>query len=87
MVSLALACVGTPSRGYPLYPSDTGRRDESEVALLGGYVQFVDGQDVGSHGGLFEVLPGCHVIGTPSRWLASSPTGTGAVTASTGKVT
>jgi hypothetical protein len=87
MASVALACVGTPSRGYPLYPSDGARRDITEVAQLGGYVRFVDGQDVGAHGKLFEVPPGCHVIATPSRWMGVSPTGTGAVTATTGKVT
>ena len=87
MASLALACVRTPSRGYPLYASDGEGRDESEVAQLGGYVRFVDDQDVGSHGELFELLPGCHVVGTPSRWIGSTPTGTGAVEAATGKVT
>jgi hypothetical protein len=87
MASVALACVGTPSRGYPLYPSDGDRRDEGEVAQLGGYVRFVDGQDVGSQGRLFELVPGCHLIGTPSRWIGSTPTGTGAVEAMTGTVT
>jgi hypothetical protein len=55
------------------------------VATLGGYVASVDGRDVSKLGGAFELLPGCHVITTPTGWGASS--GMGAIKATTGAVT
>jgi hypothetical protein len=87
MAALGLACVTARSRGYPLYPSTTGRLDETRVARLGGYVHFVDGQDISALGGQFELLPGCHVIGTPALWGGSTLTGRGTVRAHTGEVT
>ena len=38
------------------------------MALLIGYVRDVDGKDVSAHGKSFELLPGCHIVGTPSKW-------------------
>lgn len=87
MAVLCLACVAARSRGYPLYPSTVGRLDETRVAQLGGYVRLVDGQVVSALGTQFELLPGCHVIGTPSLWVGSTLTGRGAVRANTGELT
>jgi hypothetical protein len=57
------------------------------VSTLTGYVQFVDDKDVSSLGGYFELLPGCHVIGTPSHWGDQSTGGDFSVTATTGRWT
>jgi hypothetical protein len=46
----------------------------------------VDNRDVSSFGGLLELLPGCHVIGTPSHWGEQSPGGA-SVNATTGRRT
>jgi hypothetical protein len=85
--ALGLACIATSSRGLPLYPSTGERPDETKVAQLSGYVRFVDEQDVSSRAKLFELRPGCHVVGTPSKWIGSTLTGTGDVSATTGQVT
>ncbi|HZU85184.1 MAG TPA: hypothetical protein VE987_19765, partial [Polyangiaceae bacterium] len=72
------SCIGGPSRGYALYAAEGRRPDPSEVARLSGYVRFVDGRDVSSYGASFELLPGCHVIGTRSTWgsdVSGSATG------------
>jgi hypothetical protein len=88
IASLALGCLASPSRGYPLYPSSDGARpSESQVAELDGYVRFVDGANVSPHGASFELLPGCHVVGTPSTWGDSTTTNTAAVIVTTGKLT
>ncbi|HJX52274.1 MAG TPA: hypothetical protein VJ801_05865 [Polyangia bacterium] len=91
MVTFALsvaACVSgggaRPDRLYPPTPEPLGPQ---QVSTLTGYVQFVDGKDVSSLGGYFELLPGCHVIGTPSRWADQSPGGNVVVTANTGRWT
>jgi hypothetical protein len=87
MAGLGLGCLA-PSRGYPLYPaSDGARPDESRVAQLQGYVRYVDGAVVSPHGASFEVLPGCHLIGTPSTWGDATTGNTAAVIVTTGKVT
>ena len=88
MAGLGLGCLAAPSRGYPLYPlSDGARPDESRVAQLQGYVRYVDDVVVSPHGASFEVLPGCHVIGTPSTWGDATTGNTAAVIVTTGKVT
>jgi hypothetical protein len=70
----AVACVsggGTlPDRLYPPAPQPLGPQ---QVSTLSGYVQFVDDKDVSSLSGYFELLPGCHVIGTPSRTGVPTP--------------
>ena len=87
IASLGLGCVASSPRGYPLYPSPDGARpDESQVAQLGGYVRYVDGADMSSHGTSFEVLPGCHVVGTPSTW-GDATSNTAAVIMTTGRLT
>ena len=64
---LASACITGTRRGYPLYPNPP-LLEEQRVALLTGYVHDVDGQDVSAHGQSFDLLPGCHVVGTPLKW-------------------
>lgn len=41
---------------------------QEQLAHLAGYVQVVDGRDVSSLGTSFDLLPGYHVVQTPSRW-------------------
>lgn len=53
--------------------------------MLAGYVARVDQREVQSLGGLFELLPGCHVIETPTHWAEGSQYG--ALVATTGTVT
>jgi hypothetical protein len=86
--ALSAACVSgggpLPDRLYPPGPQPLGSQ---QVSTLTGYVQFVDDKDVSSLGGYFELLPGCHVIGTPSHWADQSPGGNLTVTATTGRWT
>jgi hypothetical protein len=67
----------------PLYPGE--RLGAGQVATLGGYVAHVDGRDVGTLGGAFELLPGCHVVATPTHWGGGNSYG--GVAATTGVVT
>lgn len=61
------ACgAGSRTRGYPLHGDS--KAPLSSVARLHGYVEEVDGGNVTQRGHLFELLPGCHVIGTPRTW-------------------
>ncbi len=53
--------------------------------MLAGYVARVDQREVGSLGGIFELLPGCHVIETPTKWAEGSSYG--ALVATTGTIT
>jgi RecB family exonuclease len=50
-------------------------------------VQFVDDKDVSSLGGYFELLPGCHVIGTALRTGVPTPGRTFVGTLATGRLT
>lgn len=61
--------VGNRPRGYPLHGD--ANLPLSAVARLHGYVEQVDGEPVTQHGHLFELLPGCHVLGTPRTWGGS----------------
>ena len=67
VMMVASACITGTRRGYPLYPGPE-LLEEQRVALLTGYVHDVDGNDVSVHGQSFDLLPGCHVVGTPSKW-------------------
>jgi hypothetical protein len=72
-------------RSYRLYPPAPQPLAPEQVSTLSGHVQFVDDKDVLSLGGYFELLPGCHVIGTPSRgWL---PWGKSGIVVPTGRLT
>src|SRR6267378_1637265 len=65
---LALSgCLVSHDRGEPLYPVTDARPKREDVAQLGGYVRMVDNQQV-TEGKSFELLPGCHIVGTPARW-------------------
>jgi len=76
-------CLMTHERGEPLYPATEPRLSENQVAQLGGYVRQVDGKEV-KEGKAFELLPGCHVVGTPARWRRADSGGTGGVLVDTG---
>ena len=62
----ASSCITGTRRGYPLYPNPP-LLDEHGVAFLTGYVHDVDGKDVSANGQSFDLLPGCHIVGTPSK--------------------
>ncbi len=61
-------CVSGQEQFYPLYLRTARRLPQAELARLSGYVRFIDGEDVSSYGSSFELLPGCHLVGTPSHW-------------------
>ena len=73
-----------PERLYPPTPQPLG---PEQVSTLTGHVQFVDDKDVSSLGGYFELLPGCHVIGTPSHMGVPSPGRTAVSWVTTGEWT
>lgn len=91
MVTFALsaaACLsGAGVRPYRLYPPAPQPLGPEQVSTLTGYVQFVDDKDVSERGGYFELLPGCHVIGTPSRMGVPTPGRTSVGTVTTGQWT
>jgi hypothetical protein len=77
------ACLANgDSRGTALYPVSERRLPPERVATLSGHVGQVDGRDVSSLTAPFELLPGCHVVLTPSRWGSVGTSGT--MTAQTG---
>ena len=83
MVLLVGGCITGNRRGYALYPP--GRQlARSEVAAVMGYVKEIDGKDQSQHGSSFELLPGCHLVGTPATW-GSPDSRTGMTIISTGK--
>ncbi|MBV9949664.1 MAG: hypothetical protein JOZ69_22675, partial [Myxococcales bacterium] len=79
------ACISR-TRGYPLYAREDAPPDPAMLARLGGYVRYVDSQDVSEHGTSFDLLPGCHIVGTPETW-GSMGAMSGGVVAMTGRVT
>lgn len=83
---LTTHCIEGAPAAYPLYSPTDHPRGPSDVARLIGYVRYVDGQDVSDHGSAFELLPGCHVVGTPSTWGNVNAL-SGGVVATTGRVT
>jgi hypothetical protein len=89
MMAAALSTVACVSSTGPLperlYPPTAQPLRADQVSTLSGYVQFVDGKDVSSRGTYFELLPGCHLIGTPSHWGEQSPAGNAGATAVTGE--
>jgi hypothetical protein len=90
MVTLVLSagCLsGGGLRPYRLYPPAPQPLAPERVSTLEGHVQFVDDKDVSSLGGYFELLPGCHVIGTPSHLGVPSPGRTAVSWVTTGEWT
>ncbi len=73
LAMLATACVGGASRGTPLYAPRGQMLPVTEVAQLVGDIATVDGKSV--HGRNFELLPGCHVVTTPTSWGARDQSG------------
>lgn len=91
MMTLALsasACLSGPGpRPDRLYPTPPQPLAPDQVSTLTGYVQFVDDRDVSELGGYFELLPGCHIIGTPSHMSAPFPSTRSVGTMTTGRWT
>jgi hypothetical protein len=76
-VTFALSAAGCLASGgvrpYRLYPTTPQPLGPQQVSTLTLYVvasetgaQVVDDKDVSSFGGYFELLPGCHIISTPT---------------------
>lgn len=66
---LLIGCISSShDHAYPLYPHAEQPLPREQVAHLTGYVQIVDGHDVSTLGTSFDLLPGCHVVVTPSQW-------------------
>jgi hypothetical protein len=90
MATLVLSTAGCLSgagvRPYRLYSPGPQPLAPEQVSTLTGYVQFVDDKDVSSLGGYFELLPGCHAIGTPSRGGVPTPGRTSVGTFDTGRL-
>ena len=64
VATLGLACLHAEDKGaVPLYPNgQTTPLPRAEIARLEGPIAKIDGQDVSRQGGLFDLLPGCHVV-------------------------
>jgi|GEM_PF-1105994 hypothetical protein len=86
VLSTAGCLSGAGVRPYRLYPPAPQPLAPEQGSTLTGYVQFVDDKDVSSLGGYFELLPGCHVIGTPSRGGVPTPGRTSIGTFDTGQL-
>jgi hypothetical protein len=72
---LALACRpgGGDLTGVPLYPNAaTVRLPHNQVAQVIGPIAKVDDQEVGDQGGVFDLLPGCHIVELDRQMPASS---------------
>jgi len=90
LMALALSAAACISGGEPrrvrLYPASE-EPSPQELATLSGFVRFVDDRDVSELIGPFELLPGCHVIGTPLEWTGRAPDGGPGAVATTGRWT
>jgi hypothetical protein len=83
MNSATLGCIGGQQTAVALYDGSPAPRDQ--VARLSGYVRYVDGVDVSERGTLFELLPGCHLVGTPQTWSRGDAL-SGSVAMNTGRI-
>ena len=81
--SVLPSCIGGQQTAVALYDGDPA--PSSEVARLSGYVRYVDGVDVATRGSVFELLPGCHLVGTPDSW-GRSEASYGAAVVNTGRL-
>jgi hypothetical protein len=63
-------CLAAPAEQRPvsLYPHSDLTLPSERVARLEGYIKTIDGQNV-SEGKSFELLPGCHLLVTPSMFV------------------
>lgn len=77
---LGLDCRSADLVGVPLYPNaQTTRLPREQVAQVAGPIAKIDGRDVGDQGGVFDLLPGCHVVELDRRLSADSYALSGAV--------
>lgn len=67
---MGFGCITSEPPSYPLYAPIADPAPRTQVARLSGYVRNIDGRDVSSLGHSFGLLPGCHVVQTPSQWGA-----------------
>lgn len=76
VATLGLAChPALDAPGLPLYPnSETTRLPRSQIALVAGPIDKIDGQVVLDQGGRFELLPGCHIVELDRRVIADGNT-------------
>ncbi len=79
-------CVHGEEQYYALYLRTEQRLPKEQLARLSGYVNFIDEEDVSSYGTSFELLPGCHLVGTPSKW-GKAEMNSGGIIADTGRWT
>jgi hypothetical protein len=63
-LSLCLACRSAgEAPGVPLYPNaQTTRLPRAQIAQVAGPIAKIDDRDVADQGGVFDLLPGCHVV-------------------------
>lgn len=85
VAALSGACATVEAVGTPLYPPQVPAPGAAEVAVLTGYVRYVDEVRVASRGGTFRLLPGCHLVRTPPSWGRAEGTH-GAVVVKTGEI-
>jgi hypothetical protein len=80
-----VGCAGTvgTTPGYPLYKTEPARLPDNQIARLGtklplgggpgvgatSFIKAVDGRNVSNIDSIFDLLPGCHVIQTESRFV------------------
>lgn len=67
LVLLLSGCLAHERRGVPLYTTQGAALPLASVAKLSGPVIAVDGREVNAKGGVFELMPGCHVVVTGGR--------------------
>jgi hypothetical protein len=66
LAASGLACAtgaGGDVAGVPLYPNaQAGRLPREQVAQVAGPLAKIDDRDVVDQGGVFDLLPGCHIV-------------------------
>ena len=64
VVFALVAChPGVDTPGVPLYPNGaTTRLPRDQIAQVAGPIEKIDGRDLLDQGGVFDLLPGCHII-------------------------
>jgi hypothetical protein len=67
--TVALGCIHHQTAAVPLYDPAAPSRSAQPVARLYGPIASVDGRDVQSLGGPFDLPPGCHVVVTRKQML------------------
>jgi hypothetical protein len=71
VATLALGCRPGEVAGVPLYPNGaTTQLPRNEIAQVTGPISKIDGRDVLDQGGVFDLLPGCHIVELDRRLTA-----------------